>query len=249
MDAVSKESLTTAMLGSAPQEKSIRRTSTTRSTLVGRVGPPFVEVFAGEILGVAALDGAATPLLRLFAGRVEADRSRADSEPHVGFVPENRQEEALILDFSLTENLALRDAGRRRSRMNWKQLRERTSTVIREFDVRASGPDATARSLSGGNQQRFVLGRELSDNPQLLVLENPTQGLDVNAATAVHERMKTARDSGTAIVFFSSDLDELGDLADRVVVVGGGRISESAPDRSEIGCLLLGIETAEHPVV
>ncbi|MEO8575070.1 MAG: ATP-binding cassette domain-containing protein [Gemmatimonadales bacterium] len=251
MDAASKDSLTAAMLGSAPQEQGITRGTAIRSRLVARVGPPFVEVFAGEILGVAALEGAAGPLLRSFAGRAQTGSGKPGSGKtglRVGFVPENRQEEALIPDLSLTENLALKNAGERRGIIDWKQLRDNTSTVIREFDVRASGPDATARSLSGGNQQRFVLGRELSDKPELLVLENPTQGLDVNAASVVHQRMKAARDSGTAIVFYSTDLDELVDLADRVVVVGGGRISDSPPDKSEIGRLLLGIETAEHPV-
>ena len=248
MNAINKDSLTTAMLGSAPDDQEITRTATVRSAMVARTGPPFVEVFAGEILGVAALEGAAGPLLRSFAGRVQTQTGTSNSPDSVGFVPENRIGEALIPDLSLTENLALRHAGKRRGLINWKQIREATTTVIREFDVRASGPDSAARNLSGGNQQRFVLGRELSDRPSLLVLENPTQGLDVNATAAVHERMRQARRSGTAIVFYSSDLDELADLADRVVVVGFGRIAESSPDRNEIGRLLLGMETAEHSI-
>ena len=248
MSAVTRDSLTAAMLGATPGDQEPTRGTAARSTVVASVGPPFLEVFAGEILGVAALEGAAGPLLRSFAGR---DRSRAsgnNTPPNVGFVPENRGEEALIPDFSLTENFALRNAGARHGLIDWKELHETTAAVIREFDVRASGPEAVARSLSGGNQQRFVLGRELSDKPSLLVLENPTQGLDVNAAATVHARMRQARERGTAIVFYSSDLDELADLADRVVVVGFGHIAESSPDRNEIGRLLLGIETAEHPV-
>jgi simple sugar transport system ATP-binding protein len=237
------------MLGAAPgDDQEPTRGAVVRSTVVASGGPTFLEVFAGEILGVAALEGADEPLLRSFAGRDRSRKSGDNAPANVGFVPENRGEEALIPDFSLTENLALRNAGARHGLIDWRELHETTATVIRDFDVRASGPEAAARSLSGGNQQRFVLGRELSDKPSLLVLENPTQGLDVNAAATVHARMRQARESGTAIVFYSSDLDELTDLADRVVVVGFGHIAESSPDRDEIGRLLLGIETAEHPV-
>lgn len=248
MSSVTRESLTTAMLGSSSNELPLPRPSVNRLHVVARVAAPAVEVFAGEILGVAALEGAAGPLLRSLAGREQTTSAGTPASERTGFVPENRQDEAMIPDLSLTENFALRNAGQRRGLIDWKQLHEDTSEVIRLFDVRAAGVDATARSLSGGNQQRFVLGRELSDNPSLLVLENPTQGLDVNAAAAVHERMRSARTAGTAIVFYSSDLDELAELSDRVIVIGGGRVISSSPDAGEIGQLLLGVETAEHPI-
>jgi len=245
---VSRSSLITAMLGDTPQSSTTRRAAAIRTTVVARTHSPAVEVFSGEILGVAALEGAAGLLLRSFAGRMESSSDDVGTPGSVGFVPENRQEEALISDFSLTENLALKNAGRKRGLINWKELRETTSKIISQFDVRTSGPNDIAHNLSGGNQQRFVLGRELIDDPPLLVLENPTQGLDVNAAAAVHERMRAAREAGTAIVFYSSDLDELVDLSDRVVVVGGRSVTISSPDRDEIGRLLLGVETAEHPI-
>ncbi len=251
MSGVTQNALATAMLGSTPQAatgKPISSAPTVRSTVVARVQYPSVEVFAGEILGVAALEGAAGVLLRSLAGRARPASGNTGIPVSVGFVPENRQEEGLIPDFLLIENVALKNAGDRRGLVDWGKLHEKTDEIIRQFDVRASGPDDRARNLSGGNQQRFVLGRELSDDPDLLVLENPTQGLDVSAAAAVHERMKIARDKGTAIVFYSSDLDELADLSDRVIVLGGGVVAVTSPDREKIGRALLGVETAEHPV-
>jgi general nucleoside transport system ATP-binding protein len=159
---------------------------------------------------------------------------------HIGFVPENRQKEALIDDFTLTENLALASAGERRGLMNWTELERQTAAVVTEFDVRTTGPGQLPTSLSGGNQQRFVLGRELRNNPALLVLENPTQGLDLNAAAFIHTRMKQARNNGAAVVFYSSDLDELAELSDRVLVVSRSGIRTVEPDRTEIGNALLG---------
>lgn len=251
MLAVTQNALATAMLGDTPHVSPGKRSSTAPafgSTVVARVKSPPVEVFAGEILGIAALEGAAGALLRSFAGRTRPDLESSGTSLSVGFVPENRQEEALIPDFSLTENVALKNAGDRRGLIDWEKLHESTGEIIRHFDVHTSGSSDRTRNLSGGNQQRFVLGRELSDDPSLLVLENPTQGLDVSAAAAVHERMRAARDKGTAIVFYSSDLDELADLSDRVFVLGAGAVAITSPDREEIGRALLGVGTPEHAV-
>lgn len=247
MHSVTRESLTMAMLGGTSPLPRTKKNSPAKSTVVASVlsldGTSDIDVFAGEILGVSALEGKATQLLRALAGRVTPSGSTITTPDTVGFVPENRQDEALIDDFSLTENLALKSSGRRQGRINWRQFRNAAFSVIRRFDVHADGPDNPIRNLSGGNQQRFVMGRELDDRPLLLVLENPTQGLDVNAATAVHERIRAARNSGTGIVFYSSDLDELAQIADRVAVVSSSGIQYTVPDRSEIGRLLLGIET------
>jgi simple sugar transport system ATP-binding protein len=205
-----------------------------------------IEILSGQILGVAALEGAAANLLRSLACRGHEKLTSTVTQANVGFVPENRQEEGVIPEFSLTENLALRNAGNNRGTFDWERAKLETQNVIANYDIRTSGPDADMQSLSGGNQQRFVLGRELKDKPSLLILENPTQGLDVNAAEMIHERIRTARDDGTAVVIYSSDLDELAELADRVVVVGGASVTEVRPDRDEIGRVLLGIETAEY---
>ena len=208
--------------------------------------PVDLEVMGGEVLGVAALEGAASPLLRTLAGRLTPYAGTIDVPDHVGFVPENRQEEGVISDFSLAENFALRNAGNRTGLIRWNQMRDATSSVIRDFDVRATSSDSTMSDLSGGNQQRFVLGRELEDKPQLLVLENPTQGLDVRATAGIHERVRSAREQGTAIVFYSSDIDELAEISDRVLVIRSTGFAFSEPVRESIGRLLLEADVAKQ---
>jgi simple sugar transport system ATP-binding protein len=201
-----------------------------------------LQVRAGEIVGVSGLDGAATPLLRVLAGRVKPVSGEVKLPQKIGFVPENRRDEALIEDFSLAENFALAGAGRRQGLMQWHVMEADTRDVISVFDVRTPGTAAFPAKLSGGNQQRFVLGRELITRPDLLVLENPTQGLDVNASVFVHERIRRARNDGAAVVFYSSDVDELASLSDRVVVVSGSSLTEVSADRDEIGRALLSVE-------
>jgi simple sugar transport system ATP-binding protein len=194
-----------------------------------------IEIRRGEILGVAALEGAAKKLishLSRFSG--------AESQTlRVGFVPENRRDDALIDDFSLVENLALSNAAARTGVIDWSEVEAATRSVIQEFNVKTTGVHAAAKELSGGNQQRFVLGRELNDAPDLLVLENPTQGLDLNAAAFVHEQMRQAALRGAAVVFYSSDLDELAANSDRVVVISPGATASVAPNRDEIANALL----------
>lgn len=245
MSSVTQDSLARAMLGSTIQKAAATRIAIKGGSVVTRV--EGIEVREGEILGIAALDGAAAILLRQLASIAEEPVDGSDALQKVGFVPEKRQEDGIIPDFTLTENFALKNAGARRGRMSWKSFRQKATDVIRDFDVRAPGPEVFARTLSGGNQQRFVIGRELSDMPALLVLENPTQGLDVSAATAVHERMLSARSAGTAVVFYSSDLDELAELSDRVAVVGSAGVAFANPDRDEIGRLLLGARPERNP--
>lgn len=198
-----------------------------------------LQIKAGEIIGVAALEGAAKPLLRLMAGRLLATSGDVVGPQSVGFVPEDRSQDAVIADFSLSENMALRNVAARSGRLNWPDIEGLATTVITAFDVRTSSAEAHIAELSGGNQQKFVLGRELSDNPQLLVLENPTQGLDVHAAAAIHDRVLSARASGTAVVIYSSDLDELAALSDRVLVISGNGITTTEPHRDAIGRALL----------
>jgi simple sugar transport system ATP-binding protein len=190
-------------------------------------------------VGVAALEGAAIPLLRLIAGRLKETSGEVIRPESIGFVPEDRSQDSVISDFSLTENMALRNLAAKSGRMHWNDIERRASGVITDFDVRTSGADAQISELSGGNQQKFVLGRELSDNPQLLVLENPTQGLDIHAAAAIHNRVLSAGANGTAVVIYSSDLDELAVLSDRVIVIGDGTMVTTEPDRDSIGRALL----------
>jgi simple sugar transport system ATP-binding protein len=113
--------------------------------------------------------------------------------------------------------------------------------VIAEYDVRGGTPETAARTLSGGNQQKFALGRELGASPGMIVIENPTRGLDIRASAAVHGRLRLAAEQGTAVVVYSQDLDEVLALATRVVVVHRGRVRSVSMDRSVIGRAMLGV--------
>ena len=257
---LTEESLTSAMLGAAPSTDGTEKPAAaahghTVAALVDVIidnkrklaTPPFnLEVLSGQILGIAALEGAAGSILRVLAGRIVPFRGSVTLPASIGFVPENRQDEAIIPGFTLIENFALRSSGSRKGLVSWSDMRQKTTEVIRDFDVRASGPESSVRNLSGGNQQRFVLGRELEDDPPLLILENPTHGLDVNATIAIHSRLRQAAARGTSVVFYSSDLDELAEISDRVLVVGSSGHSFAEPDREAIGRLLLEADAARE---
>jgi simple sugar transport system ATP-binding protein len=200
------------------------------------------EVRGGEIIGVAAVEGAGQrELLRVLATRGRATEGEVHVPSKTGFVPEDRHRDALVLDFTLGENVALRDAGARRGLVPWRDVERRTQTLIREFDVRGGDAARTARALSGGNQQKLILARELDGSPALLVVENPTRGLDIRATQAVHDRLRGVAESGTAIVLYSSDLDEVLQLATRVLVLHAGRLRECALDRDAVGRAMLGV--------
>jgi len=200
-----------------------------------------LEVRAGEIVGIAAVEGAGQHLLlRLLAGRAEPSSGQLRRPERVGFVPEDRHRDALMLDAPLDENIALRDAGARRGVMPWDVLRERTRDVLRDRDVRAAGPGILARMLSGGNQQKLVLGRELAEDPEAIVVENPSRGLDFYATMAVQQALRDARDAGAAVVVYSSDLDEVLLLSDRIYAMYDGRLVEVPRDRDAVGRAMLG---------
>lgn len=209
---------------------------------VALVQDATLAVNAGEIVGIAAVEGSGQhALLRVLAARMAISRGRIELPAKIGFVPEDRQREGLVLDLSLVENLALRGMGRRRGRIRWRTERALAETALREFDVRARGPSEKARVLSGGNQQKLVLARELGDAPDLVVAENPTRGLDIRATRDVHMRLRRAADRGAAVVLHSSDLDEVLVLADRVVVMHAGALREVAGDRESVGRAMLGV--------
>jgi general nucleoside transport system ATP-binding protein len=159
----------------------------------------------------------------------------------VGFVPEDRQRDALVLEFPLYENVALRGAGARRGRVAWRRIREETRQLLAAFDVRATDDTVQVATLSGGNQQKLVLGRELTAGPAALVVENPSRGLDIQATAAIHERLVDARNRGCAVMFYASDVDEVLSLADRVLVVAQGTVREVARDRDAAGRAMLGL--------
>ena len=201
-----------------------------------------LEIRAGELVGVAAIEGSGQhELLRALARRMPIARGELRLPMSIGFVPEDRHKDAVILPFSLEENVALRDSGARRGRLRVLENRGRTMDLIAAFDVRGGTAGTPMRTLSGGNQQKLVLARELEGNPELLVVENPTRGLDLRASAAVRMRLRGAAAAGAAVVAYSSDVDELLAIATRVVVVHNGRLSETSLDRTSIGRAMLGL--------
>jgi general nucleoside transport system ATP-binding protein len=226
-----------------------------------RVRGVSLELRAGEIVGIAAVEGAGQhELLRALAGRIAPTSGTLERPTRVGFIPEDRHRDALLLDASLTENVALHGAGARRGLMPWRALAARTAELLARFDVRPGDPLAAAGALSGGNQQKLVVARELAadpsprsgqqdSGPRLIIAENPTRGLDVRATAAVHARLREARDDGAAVVVYSTDLDEVLLLADRVIAMYDGRVHEVPADREVVGRAMLGasFEVPDRP--
>jgi simple sugar transport system ATP-binding protein len=211
---------------------------------VERLRGVTMAVRAGEIVGVAAVEGSGQhELLRVLAGRLAPSAGRVQRPAALGFIPEDRHRDAVLLDASLTENVALRGAGSQRGLMDWPAWGARTAALMTTHDVRATHEAVPMRTLSGGNQQKLVLARELGEagTVEALVAENPTRGLDFMATAAVHQALREARDRGVAVVVYSSDLDEVLALADRVVVLHAG-VAHAMPtmDRDTIGAAMLG---------
>jgi len=261
VEGQSHESLAALMLGEAPptpgdwsppaagelrvdvRELALPRLGSSGSGLRGA----SFSARAGEIVGVAAVEGnGQRELLRALAGLARPTRGSLSVMRPVSFIPEDRSSEGLIADFSLAENLAL-SQGRaapwvRRGWMNWGLATERTRELITSFGVRAAGPDAPARSLSGGNQQRLIIAAALERHPRVLVAENPTRGLDLRATTEVHQRLRQAAGHGVTVIVHLSDLDELLALTPRITVLANGVLIDlpSGATREEIGHHLVG---------
>ncbi|MFI5255678.1 MAG: ABC transporter ATP-binding protein [Gemmatimonadales bacterium] len=225
-----------------------------------RLRDASLSVRGGEIVGIVGVEGAGhRELIRALAGRTITTSGSIERPGVLGFVPEDRHRDAVLLGRSLIDNVALRDAGRRRGRIRWGAIRLHTESLMRQFDVRAPSPDVAVRTLSGGNQQKLVLAREMVEwrtesrsgsshlsghepSASALVIENPTRGLDVRATTDVHARLREARGRGTAIVIYSSDMDEILALSSRVFVAFAGTLREVAADRDTVGRAMLGLQ-------
>jgi general nucleoside transport system ATP-binding protein len=203
-------------------------------------------VAAGEIVGIAAVEGnGQRELLRAIAGRIHPLRGfRRVTEP-IAFVPEDRITEGLIPAMTLTENVVLGSSASepwiRGRTVDWRAAEARTAALLEELEIAAPGPWVSAASLSGGNQQRVVVGRELSKRPSVVVAENPTRGLDIRAEATIHAWLRRAASDGAAVVFHSSDLDEVLALATRIVVARRGLLVEPPPGatRDDLGALML----------
>jgi simple sugar transport system ATP-binding protein len=220
------------------------------------------QVRAGEIVGIAGVDGngqtelidAVTGLRKAQAGRVTVagkeitnDGAREALDAGLGHIPEDRHRRGLVLDFTLAENIALHDYKEPPdSRLGWlypSRLIARARRLLQAFDVRGGGPLTRAASLSGGNQQKVVVAREVERDPRVLLAAQPTRGLDVGAIEFVHRRLVEERDQGRAILLVSLELEEILSLADRILVIYEGRIvGEYGPDvtAEELGFAMTG---------
>ena len=198
-------------------------------------------LLAGQVVGIAAIEGSGHEvLLRALAGLRHPVGGHLEIPHDASFIPADRHRDALLLDFPLYENLALRHSRDARGIMRWPAFRDRTRAIIEHFDVRTESESSPARTLSGGNQQRFVLGRELESHPRLVVAESPTRGLDLVATAAIHSRLLQAAAQGATVVLYSADLDELLTLADRVLVVHDGEVREPPRVRESIARGMVG---------
>jgi ABC-type uncharacterized transport system ATPase subunit len=210
------------------------------------VRPATLTIYPGEIVGVAAVEGnGQRELLRAVAGRMLPLRGRVEVAHPIGFIPEDRSTEGLIPELTLTENIVLGSRSGapwlRHNRIQWNVARAHTTELLDDYAIVSAGPTAKAASLSGGNQQKLVLARELFRDPKVIVAENPTRGLDISAAAAIHSRIRAAAEGGAAVLFHSSDLDEVLSLAHRIVVMVQGTLIEASPgaSRHEVGSLML----------
>lgn len=222
-----------------------------------------LEVYAGEIVGVAGVEGngqralgdVLSSLLALDSGSVEVDgqpvavgTAGAMARAGVAIIPEDRHASACVLDFSVAENFFIAEPGRvaRRGVINRKAMRTIAATLIKQFSINCTGPEAPMWSLSGGNQQRVVLARELTHEPKVLVAAQPTRGLDVGAVEYISDQLRESARAGVGVLLISTELEEVIDLSDRIVVISNGRIvggmSSSEVDLERLGMLITGAE-------
>ncbi|MEJ7812468.1 MAG: ATP-binding cassette domain-containing protein [Gemmatimonadaceae bacterium] len=205
-----------------------------------------LDVRAGEIVGIVGVEGSGhRELLRAFAGLAAPAGGSISLPARIAFIPEDRHRDALALDLTVAENVAMRGVARAHGVMGWREIAARTQALLTRFDVRGGRADSTMRALSGGNQQKLVLARELHTEPEgapeLVIAENPTRGLDIAATVAVHRQILAVRDRGGGVVVYSSDVDEVLALADRVVAMFAGGLREVPRDRAEAGRAMLGV--------
>jgi simple sugar transport system ATP-binding protein len=172
----------------------------------------------------------------------------------LSYIPEDRHGRGLVLPFSLTENVLLGNAAAvpfsEGGRIDYSGTRTLTARLMRTFDVRAPAPETPAGALSGGNQQKLIIARELHREPDALLAVQPTRGLDVGAIEFVHRQLVAERDKGRGVLLLSFDLDEIMDLSDRILVIYGGQIVgeflSGAVTRTELGLLMGGKTLDEH---
>jgi ABC-type uncharacterized transport system ATPase subunit len=212
-----------------------------------------LNVRGGEVVAIAGVDGnGQLELVQSIAGVIVPESGhvrvggrevtgrgvRATTEAGLAHIPEDRHLCGLVLDFTLAENLALREYRTppisNHGILSIGQMNQRARALLREYDVRGGGPGTLAGALSGGNQQKVAVAREVASNPELLIAHQPTRGLDVGAIEFVHGRLLQEREQGRGILLVSLEFEEIRALADRILVIYEGEIvSEFPPDVSE----------------
>jgi simple sugar transport system ATP-binding protein len=223
------------------------------------------DVRAGEIVGIAGVEGnGQRELIEAIAGLVEQSRvsgemtldgtplagsdARTRRELGIAHIPEDRHRRGLLLDFGLDENAILgvhyRPPVASGAMVNEREVRRRTAGIIQRFDVRPPNPALPARALSGGNQQKLIIGREFELKPKLLLVAQPTRGVDIGAIEFIHRQLVALRDAGCAVLLVSAELEEVMSLSDRLLVIHNGRIAgerdPASASATDIGILMTG---------
>ncbi|HHG6442871.1 heme ABC transporter ATP-binding protein [Streptococcus pneumoniae] len=222
-----------------------------------------LDVRAGEIVGIAGIDGngqseliqAITGLRKVESGSIELKgdsivglHPRQITELSVGHVPEDRHRDGLILEMMISENIALqtyyKEPHSKNGILNYSNITSYAKKLMEEFDVRAASELVPAAAFSGGNQQKAIIAREIDRDPDLLIVSQPTRGLDVGAIEYIHKRLIEERDNGKAVLVVSFELDEILNVSDRIAVIHDGKIqgivSPETTNKQELGVLMAG---------
>ena len=224
-----------------------------------------IELHAGEILGVAGVEGngqtelieALTGLRKIESGSIQLGETdvthfsiRERIESGMAHIPEDRQKRGLVLDYTIEENFILEthreEPFSHHGFLDRKAIRQHAEKLIDAFDVRSGeGAISMARTMSGGNQQKAIIGREFDRNPELLIAVQPTRGLDVGSIEYIHKRLVEQRDSGKGVLLVSLELDEILDLSDRIAVVSNGElvgiVDAASTNEKEVGLMMAGV--------
>ena len=222
-----------------------------------------LDVRAGEIVGIAGIDGngqseliqAITGLRKVKSGTINIKGKdvvglppRKITEMKVSHVPEDRHRDGLVLDLTISENIALqtyyKEPLSKNGILNYTNIHNYARKLMEEFDVRAANDYVPASALSGGNQQKAIIAREVDRDPDLLIVSQPTRGLDVGAIEYIHKRLIGERDKGKAVLVVSFELDEILNLSDRIAVIHDGKIqgivTPAETNKQELGILMAG---------
>lgn len=224
-----------------------------------------LEVRAGEIVGIAGVEGngqtelieAITGLRKAESGSIQIDGKEISNLPvrerlekGMSHIPEDRHKRGLVLDYTLQENMVLQIYNKKpfskNGILNKKAMKTYTQNILTNFDVRSGeGAVSIARTLSGGNQQKAIIGRELELDPKLLICVQPTRGLDVGSIEYIHKRIVEHRDKGNAVLLVSLELDEILQLSDRIAIVNNGElvgvVNAAETNENEVGLMMAGV--------